>query len=242
MSAHLQRAIDEIMKRLISLSALVENAVKQALEALTENNPEQARKVIEDDGVIDQKEIEIEEECLKVFALHQPVAIDLRYLVAVLKMNNDLERIGDLASNIATNALSILSKPKTKKGFELADMYALVRSMLKGVLDAVVDLDNKGARDILKADDEVDRMHMELSAQVLEEIKINPDGAEVLIQYIHIVRHLERIGDHATNIAEDIIYMIDGEIIRHPATPGRVVASRPATPGGGSRFAPGHAG
>lgn len=215
MPVHLQRAINEIMKHLISLSALVENNVKQALESLMENNPQMARRVIKEDEIIDKKEIEIEEECLKVLALHQPVAIDLRYLVTILKINNDMERIGDLASNIACNAIKILSKPRLKKSFELTELYVQVQSMLKSALDAVVNLDNHAAWEIMKADDIVDRMHAKLSAQVLEEIKKNPEKAGILIQYIHVIRHLERIGDHATNIAEDIIYLIEGEIVRH---------------------------
>ncbi|MCP4154902.1 MAG: phosphate signaling complex protein PhoU [bacterium] len=215
MSAHLQRAINEIMKRLISLSTRVENSVKLAMEALANNDQDMLRKVIEDDKVIDQKEIEIEEECLKVFALHQPVAIDLRYLVAVLKMNNDMERIGDLASNIANNALLILTQTQVKEESGLMELYRQVQEMLKSALDAVVNLDTETAWRIMKADDEVDRMHAELSAEVLEEITKSPARAAVLIQYIHIIRHLERIGDHATNIAEDVIYLIDGEIVRH---------------------------
>ncbi len=215
MSAHLQRAISEIMKRLISLSAMVENNVKQAIEALTEHDAQHARQVIKEDKIIDQKEIELEEECLKVFALHQPVAVDLRYLVAVLKMNNDLERIGDLAANIAEHAVSIISAPAIKKSFVLVDLYAQVQTMLKAALDVVVNQDSKAAREILKMDDQVDRLHEDLSAEVLEGIKANPGQAEVLIQYIHIIRHLERIGDHATNIAEDIIYLMEGEIVRH---------------------------
>ena len=220
MSAHLQRAIDGLMKQLIGLSAKVEESVKRAVSSLEQGDAELARKVIKEDEVIDRREIDIEEECLKIFALHQPVAIDLRYLVAVLKINNDLERIGDLAQNIAGHTLDILEKPLLEKPVDLRDIYNRVQSMLKRSLDAIVNLDADAADEILEADDEVDRMHYRLSADVLEAIKANPGKADTLVQYIHIIRHLERIADHTTNIAEDIIYLIKGEIIRHPVARG----------------------
>lgn len=226
MSAHLQRAIDGLMKQLIGLSAKVEESVKRAVLSLEEGDGELARKVIKEDEVIDRREIDIEEECLKIFALHQPVAIDLRYLVAVLKINNDLERVGDLARNISGHTLRILEKPVFEKPADLRGIYNHVQSMLKRSLDAIVNRDTDAAEEILLEDDEVDRMHHELSAEVLETIKTNPDNAETLIQYIHIIRHLERIADHTTNIAEDVIYLIKGEIIRHPRGAGDLF-SRP---------------
>lgn len=215
MSAHLQRAIDKLMKEVVSLSAKVEESVKRAVQALEEGDSELARKVIDDDEIIDRKEIDIEEECLKIFALHQPVAIDLRYLVAVMKINNDLERIGDLAQNIAWHVIDIMANPLMEKPADLRGIYKHVQSMLKRSLDAIVKLDVDAAREILDEDDEVDRMHFRLSEELLEVIKKRPDRADTLIQYIHIVRHLERIADHTTNIAEDIIYLINGEIVRH---------------------------
>lgn len=215
MSAHLQRAIDNLMEQLVGLSAKVEENVKRAVQSLDEEDAALARSVIKEDEFIDQREIDIEEECLKIFALHQPVAIDLRYLVAVLKINNDLERIGDLALNISKNTLKILEKPVLKNPADLEDIYNHVQAMLKRSLDAIVNLDAGAADEVLAEDDEVDRLHRELSAEVLEAIKKNPDKADTLIRYIHIVRYLERIADHTTNIAEDIIYLIKGEIIRH---------------------------
>lgn len=215
MSAHLQRAINRLMDQLVGLSAKVEDSVKRAVQALEEGDAELARQVIKEDRVIDQREIDIEEECLKIFALHQPVAIDLRYLVAVLKINNDLERIGDLAQNISRHTLQILSETTAGNPFDFQEMYSRVRAMLKRSLDAIVNLETDSAHEILKADDEVDRIHAQLSAEVLEEIRKTPKKASILIQYIHIVRHLERIADHTTNIAEDVIYLIEGEIVRH---------------------------
>lgn len=215
MPAHLQRAIDRLMKQLIGLSAKVEESVSRAVQSLDEGDAELARKVIKEDEIIDRREIDIEEECLKIFALHQPVAIDLRYLVAVLKINNDLERIGDLAQNISGHTLRILENPVLEKPANLQEIYMHVQSMLKRSLDSIVNLDADAAHEILKEDDEVDHMHHQLSAEVLEAIKKHPGQAGTLIQYIHVIRHLERIADHTTNIAEDIIYLVKGEIIRH---------------------------
>lgn len=215
MSAHLERAIKDLLKQLTALSARAEESVKRSFQALDENNADLARKVIMEDEIIDKQEIDIEEECLKIFALHQPVAIDLRYLVAVMKINNDLERIGDLAVNISWHTLDILSEPLLKKPVDFQPMSKLTQSMLKRSLDSLVNLDVNTAYAILKEDDEVDRMNAELSAEVVAEIKKNPEKADALVLYIHIARHLERIADHATNIAEDIIYLTSGEIIRH---------------------------
>lgn len=217
MSTHLQRAIDRLMELLVALSAKVEDNVKRAVQSLEDNDIELARRVIKDDQEIDKREIDIEEECLKIFALHQPVAVDLRYIVAVLKINNDLERIGDLAQNISHHTIRILKQPVLVKPpeLDLIELYNNVQAMLKKSLDAIVRLEKTVANDILKADDEVDRIHKEYAREVLNQIRKTPEKAEVLLQFLHIARHLERIADHATNIAEDIIYLIDGEIIRH---------------------------
>ena len=217
MSAHLQRAIEQLMKMLIELSTKVENSVKRTIKALEENDIQLARSVIDEDEAIDKDEIEIEEECLKIFALHQPVAIDLRYLVAVMKINNDLERIGDLAQNISWHVIHILSRPEmvNPSRSDILGIYKKVEAMLKKSLDLIIGLDVAKGYEILKADDEVDHLQREFEVNILELIKQDPQDADIFVQYIHIARHLERIADHATNVAEDIIYLINGEIIRH---------------------------
>jgi len=217
MPIHLKKAINRLMEQLIALSASVEDSVKQAVRSLEEKNIQLAEQVIKNDEEIDKRELDIEEECLKIFALHQPVAIDLRYLVAVLKINNDLERIGDLASNISRHSIKILSNPIPIRSshFHIQEMYNHVQPMLKKSLDAIVNLDVDTAHEILKADDEVDHMHKDIAKKVIEEIQNNSDHADILLYYLHIARHLERIADHATNIAEDVIYLIKGEIVRH---------------------------
>ena len=217
MSMHLRRAIDQLMEQLIALSALVEESVKRAVQSLEEGNSQLAQQVIAEDSIIDHKEIDIEEECLKIFALHQPVARDLRFLVAVLKINNDLERIGDLAQNICKHVIRILNKPLLEKNFNrsILEIYNKVLPMLKNSLDSIVKLDAATANKILAADDEVDRLHRAFAQEMVEEIKKDPEGIESFIHYLHIARHLERIADHTTNIAEDVIYLIKGEIVRH---------------------------
>ena len=215
MSAHLQRAIDGLMEQLIGLSAKVEESVKRAVQSVEESDEELARRVIKEDRIIDQKEIDIEEECLKILALHQPVAIDLRFLIAVLKINNDLERIGDLAQNISKHSIRILEKPMLEKPFHFQEIYRHVRSMLKKSLDSIVNMDADAAHEVLKEDDEVDRLHRQMAREAVRKVEKEADKADTLIHYMHIARHLERIADHATNIAEDIIYLIKGEIVRH---------------------------
>ncbi len=203
------------MKQLIALSARVEESVKKAYQALAERDVELARRVIDTDEEIDKREIDVEEECLKILALHQPVAIDLRYLVAVLKINSDLERIGDLAQNIAYNAADIASAERMPFDFDLEGIYNNVQAMLKECLDAVVKQDVEAAYGIMDADDEVDRLHRGIVDEILEAIKKRPEDVKVFHHYMNVTRHLERIADHVTNIAEDIIYLMEGDIVRH---------------------------
>jgi phosphate transport system protein len=160
-------------------------------------------------------EIDVEEECLKILALHQPVAVDLRFIVAVLKMNSDLERIGDLAVNIAKGAKFLGSKEAVAFPFDLDSMSTRVQDMLKTCIDSLINLDKEQATKVLEMDDEIDDINREMYGRVEEEIMRNPGAADRLIRMMTVSRQLERIADHATNIAEDVIYMIDGDIVRH---------------------------
>ncbi len=215
MGQHLRRAIDSLMNRLIALSARVEENVRLAVRAVEERDEDLAQKALAMDEEIDQSEIDIEEECLQILALHQPVAIDLRYIVAALKINNDLERIGDLALDIAEHANRLIPAPVTVRKFKFNELYEAVQGMLRDSLDSLVNLDPVKAFAVLKADDLVDEMNREMCTEVLREIKKDPDNAEILIQNMHISRRLERIADLATNIAEDLIYLTRGDIVRH---------------------------
>ncbi len=215
MERHLQREIDTLKRRLLALSAEVENDVRMAVRAVEDRDPSLADTVLRRETQVNSTEVEVEEECLKILALYQPVAADLRYIIAVLKINQDLERIGDLAEHIAERALFLCRQPRLEQSFRLAPMADRAQAMLKNVLDAFVTLDAAAARAICAADDEIDALHREIFEQVRNAVVANPLLFENLLQILHISRHLERIADHATNIAEDLIYLIEGRIVRH---------------------------
>lgn len=215
MALHLQNEINKLKKDILKLGAIVEDAVYQAVESIEKRDLKLAQDVIQCDSEIDQMEVDLEEECLKILALHQPVANDLRFVVAVLKINNDLERIGDLAGNIAERARLLASKDKIQIAFDFVAMAAKVQKMLKQSLDSFVNTDVTLARQVCTSDDEVDQINRGMYSQVQQLIPKNLDKLEQLIQHIAVSRNLERIADHATNIAEDVIYMIEGQIVRH---------------------------
>jgi phosphate transport system protein len=215
MAVHFQIEIERLKKRLLALSAVVEESVHKAVRALERRDTALARRVIDADVEVDHAEVDVEEECLKLLALHQPVANDLRFLVAVLKINNDLERIADLAVNIAERSLYLATQPRVEVPFDFAGMAALAQSMLTRSLDALVRTDAGLAREVIASDDEVDALNREMYEKVKQGIRRRPADMESLVHLLSVSRHLERIADHATNIAEDVIYMVDGEIVRH---------------------------
>ncbi len=215
MSVHLQREIDRLKKNLLSLCALVEEQVQVAVRALLERDPELARRVERRDLEIDQREVEVEEECLKALALHQPVASDLRFIVAAMKMNSDLERIGDLAVNIARKVVTICSQATMEIPFDLAGMWQKTQRMLRDSLDALVNLDARLGHEVCARDNEVDQMKHEIRRKAEQLMQQDPGRIPVLLNLLAVSRNLERIADHATNIAEDVIYMVEGRIIRH---------------------------
>jgi phosphate transport system protein len=216
MRVRLRRDIEKIKKRVAALSGLVEERVAMAVRSLEMSDPWMAAQVIAGDLVIDREEVDVEEECLKTLALHQPVADDLRFIVAVLKLNNDLERIGDLAVNIALDARCLTSQNnRTRIPIDYFTMAQKAREMLKKSLDSLVNLDVQLAYQVCAADDEVDVMKYSLQGEFAEELGKSHNGIESAINLFLISRHLERIADHATNIAEDVIYMITGQIHRH---------------------------
>lgn len=215
MTIHLQRELDKIRRMLLSLGALTEDRFRLAIRALNEMDVALARDIIERDQEIDFKEVQIEEECLKVLALHQPVAIDLRSLVVVIKINNDLERIADEAANIAVRVKTLAVKPTPRFTYDYMPMVDKVALMLKMSLDSFVHQDDEMAEKVRLMDNEVDAMRNAAYDRIKEAISDTPDQAGYLINLILVSRHLERIADHATNIAEEVIYMRRGEIIRH---------------------------
>ncbi len=215
MTRHIARERENLKRRLLTLSADVEETFMMAVRALETMDEKLALQVATSDDRIDRQEVDLEEECLKVLALHQPVANDLRFIVSVLKINNDLERIADLAANIAERVLDLKKYQPIAIPFDFPTMSQKVYSMVKKSLDSLVNLDLMLAQEVITLDDEVDEMHHRSYGLVIEQIRQNPDNIESLITYLVISRYLERIADQATNIAEDVHYLIEGDIVRH---------------------------
>ncbi len=215
MPVHLQREVEKLKKQVLALCALVENAVRQAVRSVTDRDPVLAAQVIDRDVEIDRAEVDVEEECLKILALHQPVAIDLRFIVAVLKMNNDLERIGDLAVNVAERAILLSQHLRIDTPFDLAGLAEKAQTMLRSSIDALVNMNGPLARQVCAMDDEVDAINRKMYDQLKDLMQKEPEHLGSLIALLSVSRYLERIGDHATNISEDVLYMIDGHIARH---------------------------
>jgi phosphate transport system protein len=215
MRIHLNRDLDGIRREILDVGGLVEEAVAKAILAITERRGDLAREVLDGDDRIDQKEVHVEEECLKVLALHQPVAQDLRFIVAAMKVNSDLERMGDLAANVAERAVYLASNPALAVDLDFPHMGQMVREMVRESLEALVRLDRDRARRVVLGDDHVDawnRMVIETLEEVMQQ---SPETVRRGIHTISAARHLERIADLATNIAEDVIFLLDGEVVRH---------------------------
>lgn len=217
MPVHLQREIENLKKDILTLGAMTENSVREATRAMEHRDETLAKGVIDNDISLDQMEVEIEESCLKILALHQPVAVDLRFIIAVLKINNDLERVGDLAVNIAERARFLATQPEVSVEFDFTKMAAKTQQMLKKSLDALVNFNARLAHEVCICDDEIDAMNRQMYLIVQDAMSTYPDQVEPLLHILSASRHLERIADHATNIAEDVIYMIEGQIVRHRA-------------------------
>lgn len=215
MSFLLHKEIDQLKKQLYSLSAVVEGRVEQALQALIEGDRDLALKVAKGDAEIDNLEVALEEECLKIMALYQPVASDLRFLVSVLKINNDLERVADFAVNLAERSLDLNNLASMRCPYDLRKMARAVQEMLHAALDSVMRQDATLARNAIAMDDVVDTIHRENYRRVKEAIVKDIDSIDAYILYLSISRYLERMGDLATNIAEDVVYHTEGDIIRH---------------------------
>ncbi|HCW77175.1 MAG TPA: phosphate transport system regulatory protein PhoU [Candidatus Marinimicrobia bacterium] len=216
MPKHLQREIENLKKKILHVGARVEESLQSAMKALHNFDEIMAQTVIDGDQDIDALEVDVEEDCLKILALHQPVAIDLRFIVSVLKINNDLERIGDLATNIAERVQALV--PESQRVTIPSDIPELARrslQMVKLSLDSLVAMDVDLARNVCRSDEEVDILHRKMYRFTEDNIAADPLHTPSFIQVLGISRYLERIADHATNIAEDVIYMVEGEITRH---------------------------
>jgi phosphate transport system protein len=218
MTKHIARQIDALKERILRVGTLVEEAISKSISALINRDAALAQRVIANDEEIDRMEVEVEEECLKILALYQPVAADLRFVVAVLKINNDLERMGDLARNIAKRVTQLADGKAYTLPPEIRTMAMQAQEMVKQCLDAVVNGDPSLARQIREEDDVVDEARLQIRHRVLRGIKDDPEEVENLLRINSVSKHIERIADMATNIAEDVIYMVEGEIVRHRAS------------------------
>ena len=210
-----QREIENLKKLILSLGAIVEEQIQRAMLSLERRDTELADEVIIKDREVDSLEILIEEECLKILALYQPVAKELRFVIAVLKMNNDLERMGDLASNIAKRVRYLSKKEKIDLISEFRVVSEKVQMMVKKSLDALVNTDVMLAREVLAADDEIDRLTKQMLKRTINAIEKDSERTKEYFSIRSISKNLERIADSATNIAEDVVYLCSGEIIRH---------------------------
>src|SRR5438477_7082488 len=215
MSKHLERDLENLQRDILTQAGAVEEAIHKAIRALQERDAQLAQQVIDGDAEIDQEENHVEEECLKILALHQPVAVDLRRIASALLINVDLERMGDLAEDIAERALTLVRPPYIPIPAMLQRMTDVTTTMVRQSLDAFVNMDSQLARSVCELDEEVDRYNDEIIDELIALMRTAPAMVEPGLSLFSATRHLERIADHATNIAEDVIYLVEGEIVRH---------------------------
>lgn len=215
MANHLRKELDKLNQQLLALGITVEETLEKSIRSLLSANAPLAREVVESDNEIDEREVDIEEECLKILALHQPVAIDLRYIVAAMKINSDLERIGDLAVSIAHKSEYLAGLAPSQFVRDLSAMADAVRQMLRQSIESFVNQDSDLARRVCREDNTIDELHSAIRDRIEASIRGDVDRVDEYLRLIGISRNLERVADHATNIAEDTIYLREGQIVRH---------------------------
>ncbi|MCF7839041.1 MAG: phosphate signaling complex protein PhoU [Candidatus Marinimicrobia bacterium] len=215
MSVHLQREMEKLQELVLRLCGTVEDQVSRALRAFEQQDEQGARQVIAADEDVDQAEVRLEEEALKMLALYQPVAIDLRRIVAFIKINSDLERIADYAVNVAKRQLELGGRASYPAEFQFADMVTAVNRQLRRSVAALVQLDSDMAWDVILQDEPIDKLNRDMARRAEARLRSEPDLAPTMLQIYSVSRSLERIGDHAVNIAEDVLYLITGQIVRH---------------------------
>lgn len=215
MTKHLERELDLLRSDLVEQFGVVEQMIQLAVRSLVDRRTDLADRVIESDAGVDQTDIRVEEECLKLLALHQPVATDMRWLITVVKVNGELERMADLACNIAERAKALDLFPLFPVPEELTEMVTISTRMVRTALDAFVEGDAKKAGDVIRTDDLVDHLNRVVIEQLHQMMKDDPERIEPAVHCFSASRHLERIADLAENISEDVIYLVEGDIVRH---------------------------
>ena len=219
---HFAVELDELNEALLAMGALVESSIHCSVQALVDRDERLARRVIEDEQRIDQMQLDVDALATRLLALNQPVARDLRLLIMALKLNTDLERMGDLAVNIAERALLLISIPQVKPLVDTTRMASLVEDMLHRSLDAFVNRDADLAEQILPADADVDALRDSIYAELVDLMQSDPAAVKPAISLMFVARNLERIADHTTNIAEDVIFLVRGVDVRHNASAARI--------------------
>jgi phosphate transport system protein len=217
---HFQEELEQLKTRLLEMGGLAEEQVRLAMEGLVERDRDLLDRVLTHDGPVNALHIEIDQRCFTLLALYQPMAVDLRAIVAAVKINTDLERVGDLAINIGEAAQRYAIHPPVKRLIDIPKMAAIAQSMLRDALDAFVRRDTELAQRVLNEDDELDALKTQIFRELLTYMLQDPTTIEPALDLILISRHLERIGDHATNIAEDVIFMVSARDVRHHASEG----------------------
>ena len=212
---HFQEELELLQQRLLSMGGLAEDRMGESVRAVTQRDPALVERILVGDEPINALHIEIDDRCFKLLALHQPMAADLRGIVAAVKINTDLERVGDLAVNIAEAAKRYLQHPPVKPLIDIPRMGEIAQSMLRDALDAFVRRDTDLAETVLTADDQLDALKTQIFRELLTFMLSDQGTIEPALDLILISRHLERIGDHATNIAEDVIFMVSARDVRH---------------------------
>jgi phosphate transport system protein len=211
----LDEYIEKLKRRVMKMSSLVDEQVNNAIKSVQEENLELASEVIEKDNKVDKYDNKIDKICQRIFALTQPVAMDLRLIMSSLTINNNLERIGDIAVNIAEYIKMIERKPAFYDKTKLEQMFRVVRQMLKDAIDSYMAGDEKLARSVIEADDNIDRMNVENHKILIDIMKQNPDNIEPAIALLVMSRQVERLGDHCTNIAEDVFFIVEAHMVKH---------------------------
>lgn len=217
---HFTEELEELRKELLTMAGLVELAVHQSVLSLTQRDQDRAQQVLVSEARINQLEIRIDELATRLLALNQPMARDLRFLTAAIKINNDLERMGDLAVNIVERSLSLIAQPPVKPMIDIPRMAQLTESMVRNSLDSFVKHDAELARGVLVSDDAVDDLRDSITKELIGFMEKDPSTVSRALDLILVARNLERIADHATNIAEDVLFLIQGVDVRHHAEEG----------------------
>ncbi|OFW01549.1 MAG: phosphate transport system regulatory protein PhoU [Acidobacteria bacterium RIFCSPLOWO2_02_FULL_68_18] len=212
---HFQEELELVLARLLEMGGLAEARVRDAVQGLVSRDPALIAKVMRGDEPLNRLHIEIDERSVRLLALHQPMATDLRAIVAAVKINTDLERVGDLAVNIAEAAERYASHPPVKKLIDIPHMGQVAQAMLRDALDAFVRRDTRLAQQVLDEDDTLDGLKTQVFRELLTYMLQDPSTVEPALDLVLVSRHLERIGDHATNIAEDVIFMVSAQDVRH---------------------------